>query len=132
MDKYFEVKIKNHKKANKKIIFIEYLLDEFRPENIELVREMIIFYKKQIEPFEGAIIIFDMRSIGSFDKKMVWEGAAELKKHEDYFLRHIEKSFIITESEIINNLINIILKVMKNKLPTELVRNIESALIGIK
>mgnify|MGYP003628173845 FL=1 len=132
MDKYFDVKIKNHKKAKKKIIFIEYLLEEFRPENIELVREMIDFYKKQIEPFEGVIVIFDIRNVGGFDKKIVWEGAAELKKHEDYFLKHIEKVYLITENNLINNLINIILKVMKNKLETELVRNIESALVSIK
>jgi hypothetical protein len=132
MNEYFDVKIKNHKKTNKKIVFIKYLLEDFSPETIEILREMIEFYKEQVEPYEGVILMFDMRSINSFDKKMVWEGAAELKKHEDYFVRHIEKVFLITESVIINNLVNIILKVMKNKLPTELVRNIESALLSIK
>ena len=132
MDQYFNITVKNHKKLNKKLIFVEYIQDDFRA-NQDLLKEMIKYYMQELEKHsEKTILIFDLRNIQTYDKKSVWEGAAELKKYDSFFIDHIERSFILIENKLSIQLLNIILKVLKNNVRTELKLNINEALKALE
>jgi len=127
MDKFLDFKIKNHKALNKKILFVEYLEEEFSTDT-ETTRKIVEHYVEEIKKHPKLIVIIDIRNIKSFDKKSVWEGSGILKEYDHFFVEHITKAFLITESQTANTLINIILKVMKNSIPTILVKDIKEAL----
>lgn len=127
MDKYISFKIKNHKKLDKKILFVEYLLEDFST-NHDTTRKLVDYYVEEIKKHKGLIVIADIRNIKTFNKKSVWEGAGVLKEYDNIFLEHLTKTFMITENILANNLINIVLKVMKNSIPTILVKDINEAL----
>mgnify|MGYP003125710399 CR=1 FL=1 len=127
MDDYLEIKVKNHKILNKKILFVEYLKDNVKFD-LQTTRMLIKEYLKILEKEERVVLIFDVRMVKNFDKKTVWEGAGELKKYEKIFLKYVSRAYIISENNLLNNLVNIILKVMNNVIPTVLVKDINSAL----
>lgn len=133
MDEYFKITVKNHKILNKKLLFIEYLPNDFFP-NEELLKEMIAFYMGELElnkEDDKLIVIFDLTNINDYDKQKVWEGAGELKKHDQYFVNHIEKAFIIIDNQLAIDLINIVLKVLGTNVETKLVKNIKEALLSL-
>ena len=132
MEEYFKINIKNHKLLNKKILFIEYLPEKFLPNEI-LLKEMIGFYMTTLasnkkDKDNKIIVIFDLRNIEKYDKQKVWEGAGELKKHDDFFVRNIDKAFVIIENKLVVELLNIILRVLGTNIETTMVKNINEAL----
>lgn len=126
MDEYFRVNIKNHKVLNKKILFLEYLKENFSPEE-DVLKEMISFYRKNLET-DKFIVIFDLRNIKKFNKQKVWKGAGDLKKFEDFFITHIHEAFIIIDNKLIIETVNIIIKVVGTNIKTRLVKNVNEAL----
>ena len=130
MDKYLEFKVKNHKVLNKKILFVEYLLEDFSTDT-RTTRKLLEYYVSEIEKQDRIIVIVDIRNIKTFNSKSVWEGAGFLKENDPVFIRHVEKAFMITNNKAANSLINIILKVMKNTIPTILVKDINEALCNL-
>lgn len=128
MEEYFDIKVKNHKKLNKKILFVEYLKEDFTPDS-DLMKKMIEHYIDTLNKHdEKLLIILDIRNVKNYDKKIIWEGAGELKKHDTLLTSHSDTVYIINENYLVNELINIVLKVMKSKTPTHLVKDINSAL----
>lgn len=128
MEEYFNITVKNHKKLGKKLIFVEYQKEDFSP-NQTILKEMAKYYMEELKKHDQkTILLFDLRNIKTFNKKSVWEGAAELKSHDKFFMEHIERAFLIVENKLALQLLNIILKVIKNNIKTELVVNIQTAL----
>ena len=127
MDEYFEFKIKHHKGIDKKMLFVEYKLEDFSTDT-ELTRKLVDTYNEKVKEHNDLIVVIDLRNIETFSKKSVWEGAGILKEYEQFYLDHITKGYIITESTSANMLINTILKVMNNSIPTLLVKDINEIL----
>lgn len=130
MDEYLDIKIKNHKVLNKKILFVEYLKPDLKFD-ISVTKMLIAEYLEILKEQDRVILIVDLRNLKSFDKKTIWEGAGELKINDRFFLEHIISSYIISENLLLNNLVNIVLKVMNNNIPTLLVKDINSALTDL-
>jgi len=129
MEEYFKIKIKNHKGINKKLIFIDYIKNEFKPSSLSVIKEMIKFYKDRLsEHEEKVIVIFDLRSIKSFDKSMVWAGASELKRHESFFMEHLEKAYLIIENKFAADTLNLIIKIVGTNIENKIVTSIEGVL----
>lgn len=132
MDQYFKITVKNHKVLNKKILFLEYLPEIFFP-NETLLKELVSFYMSILtlnkEDGENKlIVIFDLRNIENYDKQKVWEGAGQLKQNDDFFVKNIEKVFVIIENQLAIDFLNILIKVLGTNIETTLVKNINEAL----
>ena len=101
---------------------------DFTPDR-NIMKEIIAYYVNILAQHEDKVlVILDIRNIKNYDKKIIWEGAGELKKHDTFLTRHTDTVYIINENFLVNELINILLKVMNSKTPTYLVKDINSAL----
>jgi hypothetical protein len=127
MDEYLEFKIKTHKGLNKKILFLRYKKEDFDPDE-DTMYKLIDTYFKEIKGHGRLIIIVDLRELETWNKKTAWEGAAEVKKEEKLVIETVSQFIIITENKIMNGFLNIILQVMGNKIKTNFVNDINSAL----
>lgn len=128
MEKFLDYKIKNHKKLNKKILFLEYKLDNFFPTDEEL-DQLVNFYISLLKQFEEKIIlILQINNVCTYDTYKIWEGVNKLKSHEQFFIDHIEKAFILIENSFAIELINNIIRIAGTKVDTILVKSIKDAL----
>lgn len=131
MEKYFNVEIKNHKKLNKKIIYIEYIKDDFFPSS-ELLKEMIKYYIDTLTKYEDKkIVVFNLDGIKNYSKKMVWEGASEFRKYEDFLLNNSDTVYIINKNNIANFFLNIVMKETGNKINTKFVLNFDKVILDL-
>lgn len=125
MAEYFDVKIKNHKKLDKKIIYIEYNREDFFP-TLEKVSEMIQFYIDTLLKYEDKkIVVFNLDGIQNYSKKVVWEGASIFRKHEKTLLENLDSVYIINSNNIANFFLNIVMKETGNKIDTKFVLNFD-------
>lgn len=132
MQEYFNITVKKHKKLEKNLIFFEYINEDFN-HDLKSLKEMVKVYMQELEKYsEKVIVIFDLRNVSTFNKKSVWEGSAELKRHDKFFFNHIVRSFIIVENKMAIQLLNIILKVVKTNVKTELSPDVKTILKNLE
>lgn len=131
MDEYLSFEIKNNKSLNKKFLCITYLKEDFNPE-VGLMYDMINAYIQYIKENKDVIVILNLKNLNNWDKKLAWEGASELKKNEKIFIENINRVFIITNNSLINNFVNIVLKVVGNKIQTDFINDINSVIETLK
>ena len=127
MDKYMEKKILNHKKLNKKILSLTYKDSAFELEDAQR-KELVGGYIEEIVKHKNLVVIFDFRNIEKWSKRSIWEGASDLKKHEEVALKHVDRTFVITSNSMLNSLIGVVLKIIKNKIKTTCHDNLKTAL----
>ncbi len=131
MDEYLSFEIKNNKSLNKKFLCITYLKEDFIPE-VGIMYDMINAYIQYIKENKDVIVILNLKNLNNWDKKLAWEGASELKKNEKIFIENINRVFIITNNNLINNFVNIVLKVVGNKIQTDFINDINSVIETLK
>lgn len=131
MDEYLSFEIKNNKSLNKKFLCITYLKEDFNPE-VGMMYNMINAYIQYIKENKDIIVILNLKNLNNWDKKLAWEGASELKKSEKIFIENINRVFIITNNSLINNFVNIVLKVVGNKIQTDFINDINSVIETLK
>lgn len=131
MEEYLSFEIKNNKSLNKKFLCITYLKEDFNPE-VGMMYAMINAYIQYIKENKDVIVILNLKNLNNWDKKLAWEGASELKKNEKIFIENINRVFIITNNSLINNFVNIVLKVVGNKIQTDFINDINSVIETLK
>jgi hypothetical protein len=131
MEEYLSFEIKNNKSLNKKFLCITYLKENFNPE-VGMMYDMINAYIQYIKENKDVIVILNLKNLNNWDKKLAWEGASELKKSEKIFIENINRVFIITNNNLINNFVNIVLKVVGNKIQTDFINDINSVIETLK
>jgi len=131
MEEFFNVEVKNHKKLNKKIIYIEYIKEDFFP-SLETVKKMIKFYIDTLLKYEDKkIVVFNLDGIKNYSKKLVWEGASEFRKFEEILLKNLDSVYIINSNNIANFFLNIVMKETGNKIDTKFVLNFEKVVLDL-
>ena len=131
MEEFFNVEVKNHKKLNKKIIYIEYIKEDFFP-SLETVKKMIKFYIDTLLKYEDKkIVVFNLDGIKNYSKKLVWEGASEFRKCEEVLLKNLDSVYIINSNNIANFFLNIVMKETGNKIDTKFVLNFEKVVLDL-
>lgn len=130
METFFDVKIKNHKVLKKPILYMTHMGKRFELNKQE--RDALIGdYITEIQKHKNLIVIMDFRNIDSWDKKSIWEGSSDLKKHEEIAIKHVDKVLLITENKMLRNLLTIVLKIIKNKIDTKCYDKLSNALSSL-
>ena len=121
--KYFQVSIKTHQQNNDIIIIIKYILDDFKA-NEYMLRHLTDYYISLISQHnQKVIVVFDLRDVENYDKESIWRGAAHLKNKEDIIQKYIKQAFVLTENEIVNTFLNILIRVNRSQIDTKFCKN---------
>lgn len=126
MTKYGNITIKNHKKYNKKILFL--IFDECDITDENIVETMFVEYHKVIEENPGISSIIDARNVKSCSKTLAYSKVKSLKKYDDLARANLTSMSILLDNPILKLLLDAITKVNKFIVPTKVVKDNKSAM----
>tara|TARA_R110000772_G_scaffold267615_2_gene392029 strand:+ start:1364 stop:1768 length:405 start_codon:yes stop_codon:yes gene_type:complete len=126
MTSYGEITIKNHKKYNKKIMFLIFNECDITDENI--VEKMFVEYHKVIEDNPGITSIVDARNVKSCSKTLAFSKAKSLKKYDELARKNLISMSIMLDNPILKLLLDAVTKVHKFIVPTKIVKDNKSAM----
>ena len=126
MTSYGEITIKNHKKYNKKIMFLIFNECDITDENI--VEKLIVDYHKVIEENPGISSIVDARSVKSCSKTLAFSKAKTLKRYDEIVRKNLISMSIMLDNPILKLLLDAVTKVHKFIVPTKIVKDNKSAM----
>jgi len=116
MNEYVDITFKNHKKFNKKILFI--IFKECSMDDRKKVDEIITEYVKIIKENTDLSIIVDGRNIQKVDKTMGFQKATELDKYRDLVHKNVISMAILLENPVLKFLLDSITKIHPYVVPT--------------
>jgi len=126
MSKIGEISIKNHKKYNKKIMFL--ILNECDIDDEAKVEELIVEYHKIIEDNPGISSIIDGRNVKSCSKTLAFSKAKTLKKYDAIARSNLVSMAILLDNPILKLLLDAVTKVHQFIVPTKIVKDNKSAM----
>ena len=126
MTSYGEITIKNHKKYNKKIMFLIFNECDITDENI--VEKMFVEYHKVIEDNPGITSIVDARNVKSCSKTLAFSKAKLLKRYDELVRKNLVSMSIMLDNPILKLLLDAVTKVHKFIVPTKIVKDNKSAM----
>ena len=126
MTSYAEIKIKNHKKYNKKILFL--IFDECDMNDENVVEKLIIDYHKTIEENPGISSIIDARNVKSCSKTLAFSKAKTLKRYDAIAKSNLLSMAILLDNPILKILMDAVTKVHPFIVPTVVVKDNKSAM----
>jgi len=126
MTSYAEIKIKNHKKYNKKILFL--IFDECDMNDENVVEKLIVDYHKTIEENPGISSIIDARNVKSCSKTLAFSKAKTLKRYDAIARSNLLSMAILLDNPILKILMDAVTKVHPFIVPTVVVKDNKSAM----
>lgn len=126
MTSYAEIKIKNHKKYNKKILFL--IFDECDMNDENVVEKLIVDYHKTIEENPGISSIIDARNVKSCSKTLAFSKAKTLKRYDAIARSNLLSMAILLDNPILKILMDAVTKVHPFIVPTIVVKDNKSAM----
>jgi len=118
---YAEIKVKNHKKYNKKIVFI--IFEECDINNEENLNVVINEYHKIIKENPGICSIIDARNVKGFSKTLAFSKAKTLKKYEELVKANLTSMSILLTSPVLKMLMTAVTKIHPFVVPTKVVNS---------
>jgi hypothetical protein len=126
MTKYGEITIKNHKKYNKKIMFL--IFNECDIDDENEVERLIVEYHKVIEDNPGISSIIDARNVKSCSKTLAFSKAKTLKRYDAMARKNLLCMSILMDNPILKMLLDAVTKVHSFIVPTKIVKDNKSAM----
>ena len=126
MTSYGKITIKNHKKYNKKIIFL--IFDECTIDDEKIVEKMFVDYHKVIEDNPGISSVVDARNVKSCSKTLAFSKAKGLKKYDELVRKNLVCMSIMLDNPILKLLLDAVTKVHKFIVPTKVVKDNKEAM----
>ena len=126
MTSYGSITIKNHKKYNKKILFL--IFDECDITDEDIVEKMFVEYHKVIEDNPGISSIVDARNVKSCSKTLAFSKVKSLKKYDEMVRRNLLCMSILLDNPVLKLLLDAITKVHKFIVPTKIVKDNKEAM----
>lgn len=123
---YAEIKIKNHKKHNKKIMFV--IFEDCDVTDGAKLDKLIDEYHTIIRENKGISIIADARGIKSFSKTLAFSKAGILAKHDDLIRANVSSTAILLDSPILKLLLDSVMKVYTPVVPTKVAKDNSDAM----
>jgi len=126
MSNYGEISIKNHKRYNKKIIFVIFNECDINDENI--VEKMLVDYHKIVEENPGISSIIDARKVKSCSKTLTFSKAKTLKKYDVLVRNNLKSMALLLDNPILKMLLDAVTKIHPFVVPTKLVKDNKDAM----
>lgn len=127
MSDLISIKVKKHTETNTKLILLT-ILQEKLIYDMPKLQDLYNSIKDSVEANKGAALIIDCRRIKSVDTKIAWEGASILVKLDPITKRNLLRNCMVMENSLLENLVNLILKVHPPVIPFKIVKNNQEAL----
>lgn len=128
MESHIDFKLKKGGPSKDKIILFAILKQEIFPNNKELKNQIINKYVEIIKNNPNIYVVFDCRAVKKFSKKIVWEGASQLYKHNELFYQNIRASSLLISNNDIIKIANLIQKVHPFVTPTKFCKDNKESL----
>ena len=126
MTSYGNITIKNHKKYNKKIMFL--IFDECDITDEDIVEKMFVEYHKVIEDNPGISSIVDARNVKSCSKTLAFSKVKSLKKYDELARKNLLCMSILLDNPVLKLLLDAVTKVHKFIVPTKIVKDNKEAM----
>lgn len=126
MTSYGKITIKNHKKYNKKIMFL--IFDECDITDENIVEKMFVEYHKVIEDNPGISSIIDARNVKSCSKTLAFSKVKSLQKYDELARSNLISMSILMDNPILKMLLDAVTKVHGFVVPTKVVKDNKGAM----
>ena len=126
MSKYCDITIKNHKKYNKKIVFVIFkdcYIDD--PDEVDRIAEE---YHKIVEENKGISSIVDTRGVQGCSKTLAFAKAKSLSKYEPLVKANLTCMAIVMDNMVTKMLLDAVTKVQPFVVPTSVVKENKAAM----
>ena len=126
MFKYCDITIKNHKKYNRKIIFV--IFKDCDIDNGEELDKLAREYHNIIKENPGISSIIDAREVKSCSKTLAFSKANNLKKYEEIVKKNLTSMAILLENPILKILLEAVTNIQPFVVPTKIVKENKEAM----
>jgi hypothetical protein len=126
MTEYAEITIKNHKKYNKKIVFV--IFNECYVDDDAKITSVVKKYHKIIEENKGICSIIDARNVKGCSKTLAFSKAKNLNKYEELVKSNLICMSILMENPVLKMLMDAVTKIHPFVVPTKVVKDNKSAM----
>ena len=126
MSKYCEISIKNHKKYNRKIVFL--IFNDCNIEDAEEVDKIATEYHKIVQENPSISSIIDARNVKSCSKSLAFSKAQSLKKYEEIVKKNLTSMAIILDNPVLKILMDAVTRIQPFVVPTSIVKENKEAM----
>ena len=126
MSKYCDITIKNHKKYDKKIVFL--IFKECYIDDSQEIDAIAKNYHKIIEENKGISSVIDGRNVKGCSKTLAFTKAKGLSKYEAIVKENLSCMSIILDNPVIKMLLDTVTKVQPFVVPTKVVKENKDAM----
>tara|TARA_A100001015_G_C14440032_1_gene500087 strand:+ start:118 stop:522 length:405 start_codon:yes stop_codon:yes gene_type:complete len=126
MSKYCEITVKNHKKYNRKIVFL--IFNDCSIEDSEEVDKIATEYHKIVKENPSISSIIDARNVKSCSKSLAFNKAQSLKKYEDIVKENLTCMAIILDNPVLKMLMDAVTRIQPFVVPTSIVKENKEAI----
>ena len=123
---YCDITIKNHKRYNKKILFV--IFKECYIDDPEKIKKIITEYHRIIEENKGISSVIDTRAIKGYKNTLAFSQGKELKKYDSLVRKNLISLSIIIDNMILENLVRAVARVQPFVIPTKIIKTNSEAL----
>lgn len=127
MDKEISFEIKNHKKLNRKIIFITYIKEVLSTDE-KILDSVLEKYTSTISENKGCIVIVDTRQLKKVSLEYVWSKLHKVRNIDQCIKQNVFYVFYLINSKFIKVAINSMLSVYKPVTKTKLLNSVEETM----
>lgn len=123
---YCDIKIKNHKKYSRKIVFV--IFKECYIDDLTKIEEVIVEYHKVLEQNKGISSVIDARCVQGCKKTLAFSQGRAMKKYEKLVRENLLSLSIIMDNVLLENLLSAISSIQPFVIPTKVVKDNKGAL----
>lgn len=126
MSSYGDITIKNHKKYNKKIVFV--IFKECYIDDESKLTAIVKEYHKIIEENKGICSVIDARAVNGCSKTLAFSKAKNLKKYEELVKSNLVCMSILLDNPVLKMLMGAVTKIHPFVVPTKVVKDNKEAM----
>jgi len=126
MSEYGDITIKNHKKYNKKIVFV--IFKECFIDDETKLTTIVKQYHKIIEENPGICSIIDARAVKGCSKTLAFSKAKNLKKYEELVKSNLVCMSVLLDNPVLKMLMDAVTRIHPFVVPTKVVKDNKDAM----
>lgn len=126
MPEYCDITIKNHKRYNRKIVFV--IFKECYLDDATKLGETLTEYYRIVRENPGISSVIDTRNLQGCRKTLAFSEAREMRKHEALVRKNLLCLSIIMDNVLLENLLSTVTSIQPLVIPSKVVKDNKAAL----